>query len=365
MAPRPQSPVTAANREDLDTNKKYRYLTPESIQALKDFQYNGADNSLLYKHILSPLAGFLVDNVTPSTIAPNSITLFGFSFMIFAFALIQRHCPTLDHCTAGIHDDREEVPRYIFLVNGVALLVYQTLDNMDGKQARKTGSSSPLGLFFDHGLDACNIFVGTVNTLCLFGIPSDDFFNIAVVTFLTALPFYITTWEEYYTHKLELPFINGPSEGIFMSAMSSLASWWGGQKIWHSHEVWDIIEPYIPSTVLQKLPYQNFWNSGLSNVDMLSVFLTVCVVREVFSKIVFVSWKYGISTLKGLAPMAALIVLSAVIVDHSPKVFIKHQIICLTIFGLIFVEMVSVSTVIILKHHCVGFMNRQSNMYAN
>jgi phosphatidylglycerophosphate synthase len=28
------------------------------------------------------------------------------------------------------------------------------LDEMDGKQARKTGNSSPLGLLFDHGCDS-------------------------------------------------------------------------------------------------------------------------------------------------------------------------------------------------------------------
>jgi hypothetical protein len=39
----------------------------------------------------------------------------------------------------------------------------QTLDNLDGKQARRTGSSSPLGLLFDHGCDAFNTTVGAVN----------------------------------------------------------------------------------------------------------------------------------------------------------------------------------------------------------
>lgn len=33
-------------------------------------------------------------------------------------------------------------------------LAYRMLDEMDGKQARKTGNSSPLGLLFDHGCDS-------------------------------------------------------------------------------------------------------------------------------------------------------------------------------------------------------------------
>ena len=32
------------------------------------------------------------------------------------------------------------------------LFIYQSLDAIDGKQARRTGSSSPLGEVFDHGV---------------------------------------------------------------------------------------------------------------------------------------------------------------------------------------------------------------------
>lgn len=40
-----------------------------------------------------------------------------------------------------------------------AILCYQILDNVDGKQARKTGSSSPLGMLFDHGCDTTTTWV--------------------------------------------------------------------------------------------------------------------------------------------------------------------------------------------------------------
>lgn len=33
------------------------------------------------------------------------------------------------------------------------------MDAIDGKQARRTGTSSPLGEFFDHGCDAINMMV--------------------------------------------------------------------------------------------------------------------------------------------------------------------------------------------------------------
>lgn len=36
----------------------------------------------------------------------------------------------------------------------LGVFLYQTLDATDGKQARRTGSSSPLGELLDHGCDA-------------------------------------------------------------------------------------------------------------------------------------------------------------------------------------------------------------------
>ena len=38
-----------------------------------------------------------------------------------------------------------------------------TLDGIDGKQARRTGSSSPLGEMFDHGLDSWSTSLFLIN----------------------------------------------------------------------------------------------------------------------------------------------------------------------------------------------------------
>ena len=122
---------TTAN--DSPTKGKYFYLTPKAVATLPKYEYNGRDDSLIYKHILSPLASFLVENATPNSIAPNAITLFGLCFMIVAYYLIWHHCPTLDECKPD-HEKYLEVPNWIFAFNGVAMLIYQTLDNMDGKQ---------------------------------------------------------------------------------------------------------------------------------------------------------------------------------------------------------------------------------------
>ena len=46
------------------------------------------------------------------------------------------------------------VPSYVNFVAAFCYLAYNFLDNVDGKQARRTGSSSVLGMIFDHGCDS-------------------------------------------------------------------------------------------------------------------------------------------------------------------------------------------------------------------
>ena len=47
-----------------------------------------------------------------------------------------------------------KAPLWAYLLCAVGLFIYQSLDAIDGKQARRTNSSSPLGELFDHGCDS-------------------------------------------------------------------------------------------------------------------------------------------------------------------------------------------------------------------
>ena len=49
-------------------------------------------------------------------------------------------------------------PELSFFV-GVSYFIYTTADNCDGKQARKNGTGSVMGMLFDHGLDATTAIV--------------------------------------------------------------------------------------------------------------------------------------------------------------------------------------------------------------
>lgn len=55
-----------------------------------------------------------------------------------------------------LHDTTMSVlqPGWCYALGAVSIFFYQTMDAVDGKQARRTGASSPLGQLFDHGCDA-------------------------------------------------------------------------------------------------------------------------------------------------------------------------------------------------------------------
>lgn len=61
--------------------------------------------------------------------------------MILSYIVQVYYCPNLEGTA----------PRWTYLLHVVCVFLYQTLDALDGKQARRTGSSSPLGELFDHG----------------------------------------------------------------------------------------------------------------------------------------------------------------------------------------------------------------------
>ncbi|CAM9358634.1 unnamed protein product, partial [Ectocarpus fasciculatus] len=184
-------------------------VTPRAVKYLRRYQYHGSDRSLLYKYVLSPLAETCLVFL-PSWMAPNLVTTIGLGLTTASYLLLYLSMPGLV--------STESTPWWVFPAAAAGLFVYQTLDNMDGKQARRTGSSSPLGLIFDHGCDAINCCFGVVFVSCILDAGS-SLPLLAAIVLNQLVPFFFTTWEHYYTHELILPIVNGPSEGVILGAV--------------------------------------------------------------------------------------------------------------------------------------------------
>ncbi|CCH40959.1 Choline/ethanolaminephosphotransferase 1 [Wickerhamomyces ciferrii] len=84
--------------------------------------------------------------------------------------------------------------------------MYQTFDACDGTHA------GPLGELFDHCVDAVN----TTLSVIIFGSVAGFGYSWILIAsqFGTLANFYLSTWEEYHTHKLFLSEFSGPVEGI-------------------------------------------------------------------------------------------------------------------------------------------------------
>jgi ethanolaminephosphotransferase len=73
-------------------------------------------------------------------VAPNTLTILGFANNLIPFLIMIWLGP-------GV------LPSWFVFLEAFCYFVYRLLDEMDGKQARRTGNSSGLGLLFDHGCD--------------------------------------------------------------------------------------------------------------------------------------------------------------------------------------------------------------------
>lgn len=105
----------------------------------------------MYIYFYNPLANYFVEFL-PESLAPNVITLIGFVFSFLPFFVLFHF-----YGTSFIDYEGNEIPSWFFIFNGFCYFMYRMFDELDGKQARKTGNSSPLGLLFDHGCDAFSI----------------------------------------------------------------------------------------------------------------------------------------------------------------------------------------------------------------
>ncbi len=100
------------------------------------------------------------------------------------------------------------------------------LDIIDGKQARRTKSSSPLGMLFDHGCDALTTFIFTLSLASVVKLGKnkinylDQPIYYSLLWLMACGAFFFTTLEEYFTDIMFFPIIHGVSEGTLCACVS-------------------------------------------------------------------------------------------------------------------------------------------------
>lgn len=251
------------------------YIPPSRVKNLHLYKYSGTDKSLVSKYVLGPYWNWLV-TLFPTSVAPNTITLSGLLLVLVNFATLAYVDPGLECATQlkldptahalalnsafpsdaqllavkplfpnfGIPGAVAKIdfapradsasrclPAWVFYTWALCLFAYQSLDAIDGKQARRTGMAGPLGEMFDHGCDAINTTLECVLCCAALNLGRSVWAPTSLVA--TLANFYLTTWEEFHTGTLFLSAFSGPVEGILMIVLVyALTGFVGGPLFW-------------------------------------------------------------------------------------------------------------------------------------
>ncbi|XP_034193796.1 choline/ethanolaminephosphotransferase 1 bbc isoform X9 [Osmia lignaria lignaria] len=210
---------------------KEKLLSPGQLKRLSEHKYSCTTNSLL-DGLLQPWWDWLVSKV-PLWLAPNLITILGLIVNIVTTLILIYYSP----------DAKTEAPRWACFLCALGLFIYQSLDAIDGKQARRTGTSTPLGELFDHGCDSIStVFVALSACIAvqLGYYPTWMFFQC----FCAMTLFYCAHWQTYVSGSLRFGKVD-VTEAQFTIITIHLISAIFGPKIWMM-EGTSVLSPIIP-----------------------------------------------------------------------------------------------------------------------
>lgn len=152
--------------------------------------------------------------MVPSGVPPNAITIFGVLCSVLSvFA-------ALGAVTTG--------QPALYLASALCMLTYLTCDNVDGPHARRTGRTSALGEFLDHGLDGVASGAALLTAATILRMDGIWFLLLAL---LGAIGFAMPFWEQFRTGVLVIPELSS-TEGITMVVVLDLLLYFAGEPPW-------------------------------------------------------------------------------------------------------------------------------------
>ncbi|RKP05043.1 CDP-alcohol phosphatidyltransferase-domain-containing protein [Thamnocephalis sphaerospora] len=285
------------------------YVTEEQLQNLSQYKYSSVDKSPVSKYILQPYWTRLVE-LFPLWMAPNLITLLGFSCILVNLATVLIY----DYDLSG------ECPRWAYFTFALGFFIYQSFDAIDGKQARRTGTSGPLGELFDHGCDALNTSLGAIvvaETLQL-----RQSWWTALSLFTAMCNFYLSTWEEYHTGTLFLGYFSGPVEGVIVIVLVMLATGVVGPSVWllpfkETFGLTNISNDIIPEIQL---------NHAIIIVTFVALLYNIISSIKNVVDVKSTSWRQLGLALAGLLPFFVSSALAYIWLLASPVLLTQHQV---------------------------------------
>ncbi|XP_063983253.1 ethanolaminephosphotransferase 1-like isoform X2 [Diachasmimorpha longicaudata] len=200
---------------------------------LKDtsrMKYSCLDTSPLSIYIMHPFWNKVVE-YCPKWVAPNVLTFAGFLFTVFNFLMFSYYDYYL-YASSDDQPDFKQIPLGVYALGAFNIFMAYTLDGIDGKQARRTQTSGPLGELFDHGLDSWTAMLITVCMYSVFGRTEHSVSALRMYFILwnVFINFYLSHWEKYNTGVLFLPW--GYDVSMVGTILVFLVTFFAGHEFW-------------------------------------------------------------------------------------------------------------------------------------
>lgn len=235
-----------------------KYLDKDAIKGLEKYKYNSIDSSPLSNYVMHPFWNQLV-KLFPRWIAPNVLTVTGFLLIVFNAGLLAYYDYDFS-ASSDIIKGTSPIPNWVWLVCAIFHFTSHSLDGIDGKQARRTGTSGPLGELMDHGLDSWAAFFLPFSIYSMFGRGELSYPPIRVlfIFWTIFITFYGSHWEKYNTGILYLPWSYDATQ-LALSVLYLVT-------YLHSYHVWKQMIPVFGGISLGQLfEYISYFGSfGLS-----------------------------------------------------------------------------------------------------
>jgi len=338
------------------------YIPRNRRANLSKYKYSGEDHSIISRYVLTPYWNRLVTFV-PMSVAPNLITLTGLVFVMVNFGSLLIFQPDLacSHKPSfvskagllletsegsllgklksliGLKNFQAKCPSgWLYFSFALGLWIYQSLDAIDGKQARRTGTSGPLGELFDHGCDALNTTLGAILASASLNLGHSWWTVASQVAPLAN--FYLTTWEEYHTGTLFLSSFSGPVEGILLVIGVFLVTALYGPPFWD--------QGIFTLLGLSSIPFVKRWGLDFPLNKCSLLFAVFSLGSNVMGSYINVAKSHrgqkgsSAKTLLGLLPFVLQTTINLLWLHSQPSLLNRHLLPFMLYYGLSFAYLV-------------------------
>ncbi|KAL5021905.1 hypothetical protein ScPMuIL_001060 [Solemya velum] len=195
-------------------------LNDKERLALHRWAYHSEDHGILSPFMTN--IWLLLAQLVPSWVTPCAISTVGlFCNLVPSLLMLAYSC-----------DAKQEVPPWLCVLAGVGLLLYQTMDALDGEQCHRIDRDTPLETLFDHGFDSVTTGLVFMNVCIVMklGEMADVMFLLAV---LSAVVMYSYNWYAYVTGVFVFGRIDVTETQFGVMAVFFLTAL-AGQDVWKS-----------------------------------------------------------------------------------------------------------------------------------